>query len=239
MADLTASVEEAYDDQLEDTPTELVVKVGNGATDEALTISLSGTDLVIDVLDEWGSGSFDVPIPLLAAGDYTLDVEGTTSTATTLDFTVLADGLDDGSGVVEDDIPTAPAFTVQRWQFIDTTVGETASYVMEANPDKWTTPWQPSRLEHGATTAPDGNLLAWEGGQSAWRFSFSGVLLTQAAYEALQFWSELRRRFWLVDHRGVARLVTFEHFDARARTSPNKPWVHDYTVNVIQFYAEE
>lgn len=236
MADLSASIDDDEPSELEITPASLPVKVGNGEADEAVTFTLAGVDLLVDALDEYGKGVFDVPIPALAAGSYTLTISGATSDPDTLDFTVLADSLDDGSGVTEDDVPVVPTFTpVARWQFIDTTTGDPHSYTVPANPEKWTNPWRPTAITHRVTTAPDGNALSWQGGDRAWRFEFSGVLTTQAHYEALEFWCNLRRRFWLIDHRGIARLVTFEHFDAQARTVPNNPWVHDYSVKVIHF----
>ena len=64
---------------------------------------------------------------------------------------------------------------------------------------------------------------------------FTGFCETQAEYEQLVFWSELRPRFWLIDHRNRAWLVTFEHFDATHRIVPSMPWAHDYTVKALVF----
>lgn len=235
---ITASVE-TFDDELEGTPYVLEVTIGNGDVDELVTASLSGTDLETTTLDEYGTSTFDVPIPELIPGSYTLTLTAATNGSDTIAFTVAGDPLD--TTVNEDDDLTAPTYTpdpVNRWQLIDSTTGDGHTYTFPKNPEKWTTPWKPQFLTHAATTAPDGEILAWQGGERAWRFQFSGIITTQAEYEALEFWSNLRRRFWLIDHRNVTRYVTFEHFDARARVVPNNPWVHDYTVSVIHFLRQ-
>jgi hypothetical protein len=64
---------------------------------------------------------------------------------------------------------------------------------------------------------------------------FTGTITTQAEYEALTFWSELHRRFWLIDHRNRAWLMTIEQFDAQAQVKPGYPWLHKYTVKTLIF----
>lgn len=229
-----------FDNALVDTPAIIETSIGNGIANETVTITRVGdaTVLVTVDLDENGSATVDVPIPALAAGSYTLQYSGSAGDSTTLAFTVERGAL---STTNEDsDALTVPSFTptptaVHHWQFIDNTIGDPHSYTMPKNPSKWTNPWKPQSLTHAATVAPDGQLLAWQAGDRAWTFQFSGVLTTQQEYEALQFWCDLRRRFWLIDHRDVARYVTFTHFDAQARIVPGNPWVHDYTVSVIHF----
>lgn len=241
--DLVLSMAEDEDSLLVDTPANLLVNVGNGVGSEAVTFTIvtatetwPGVDTI--TLDEYGSAQLAVAIPALLTGSYTLQAIGTVSTTAELDFGVTNDPLDDTGGTNADN-PAAPTFDLgtTAWQLVDTTVGGD-TYVFARNPARWTNPLKPHSIEYDVTTAPDGNVLAWEAGERPWTFEFSGYIDTQAEYEALAFWAGLRRRFWLVDHRHRLHYVTFEHFDAQARVVPNKPWAHDYTMRAVHFYRQ-
>lgn len=243
MSDLVLSMAEDEDPVLVDTPNTLRVSVGNGDPDEEIIFSAYdgvGVWAAIDeeTLDEYGSIEMSVEIPALLAGTYTLRVAGDTSTDE-FEFTVTRDPMDETSDVDANDHPEPPTFDLETtaWQLVDTTPGG-ESYILPRNPDRWTNPLKPNRLEHDVTTAPDGAILAWQGGDRPWPFEFSGYIDTKAEYDALEFWANLRRRFWLVDHRHRLHYVTFEHFDATARIVPNKPWAHDYTMKAVHFYRQ-
>ena len=235
------------DDELDNTPANVLAYVGNGDDEETISFSITGPGgtfpgLISEDLDEDdGTIAISVPLPELTAGTYVLTVTGTVSGSTTAALVILDEALDDTEDPDDNAEPDVPVFTPDvshRWQFIDTTVGEEDTYTLPRNPARWTNPNRPNFLEHDVTSAPDGAVLAWEGAERSWTFEFSGYLDTQAEYEAFQYWTDLRRRFWLVDHRDKIHYVTFEHFDARARIVPNKPWAHDYTVRAIHFYRD-
>jgi hypothetical protein len=246
MGQLSLTFDAGADRTFEDTPAYVVASVGNGDENEVIAFDLSGTagswvDIYTETLDSWGALPVSVPIPSVPAGTYTLTVRGTTSTSDTLTFVVSNDPLDDAEDEDESNEPVYPVWTenLHRWRLIDTSLSNNVGgWEFVKNPSRWTNPNQPSFLEHDVTTAPDGNILSWEGAQRSWTFEFSGYIDSQVEYEALEFWSNLRRRFWLIDHRDVARYVTFEHFDARARIVPGKPWAHDYTVKAVHFYRK-
>lgn len=226
------------------TPSLLSVNLGNGEADEVITFAVTdGTTTWANIdsvtLDEYGTSWVDVLIPGLVAGSYTLSAAGTITPAATLAFTVTGDLLNDVDDGDTADLPTPPTVdtAVTHWRLVDSISGE--SYTFVRNPKSWTNPLRPTYLEHEVTTAPDGQVLAWQGGDRAWPFSFSGYLETQAEYDALEYWASLRRRFWLVDHRHRVHYVTFEKFDAVARLVPGKPWAHDYTVAAIHFYRQD
>jgi hypothetical protein len=230
------------------TPYDVDVEVGNGDVDEAVTFNLYDSttgewlDLLSTETDEYGYVACAVPLPTVAAGDYELEVAGTTSTTSArLPFTIVRDALDETDDPDDEALPDLPATYGDpgTWRLVDLTPTAPRTYQLTRNPSRWTNPERPSFLEHEVTTAPDGNVLAWQGPDRSWTFEFSGYLDTQAEYEELEFWAGLRRRFWLIDHRERARFVTFEHFDARARIVPNVPWAHDYTIRVVHFYRSD
>lgn len=243
MSDLIVSIT-VEDAEVLNTPAYLDVRVGDGEADEIVSFDLYGDagvwiGLATATLDAYGGVLTSIPLPAVPTGLYVMQVIGSVSTTGYAEFTVLEPPLDDD---VDDEasVPDLPEATDDHhWRFVDTTVGSTYEYTMTRNPQKWTNPSKPLFLEHDVTTAPDGNILAWQGADRSWTFEFSGYIDTQAEYEALEFWAGLRRRFWLIDHRNRARYVTFEQFDARPRIVPNKPWAHDYTMRVVHFYRQD
>lgn len=251
---LSLELDDDNDSDVVRTPAGLDVVVGNGGNEEVVTFAISdGTttwgSLLVDGLDEYGTGDFTVPLPAVPAGAYTMSVTGPSSLAGSLDFTILNDPLSDTpdpGDTAEPVVPTVPDGLwpeepgIVHWRLFDTSTNSPAApYTFPRNPKAWTNPLKPNFLEHDVTSAPDGNVLAWQGADRSWTFEFSGYLDTQAEYEALEFWTNLRRRFWLIDHRNRVHYVTFEHFDAKARIVPNKPWAHDYTVKVVHFYRQD
>lgn len=244
---LTLTLDDGFPELL-DTPAYLDVLVGNGESNEVVDFALIGgsTTTALDqpiTLTEFGSSTASVLIPALNQGVYALRALGATSSdSTDLTFLVLVDSL---SELVDGDdtaaVPTPPVVSTGSgsWRLVDTTTGEERYWQFIRNPARWTNPLQPKFLEHAVTTAPDGNVLAWEAADRAWQFEFTGYLDTQAEYVELQYWAELRRRFWLVDHRDRVHFVTFEFFDARPRIVPTKPWAHDYTIRAIHFFSQD
>lgn len=232
-----------FDSDLDSTPESVSATIGNGLPYETITFDLVGpatasvtrTAIATATLDDTGATIVDVALPGVPAGTYTLRVHGTSSTLAYAPIIVREDALSEDPEPDNEPVPPVVPVTV-HWQLVDTTPGQERHYVFTHNPAKWTNPDKPLYLEHKPTTAPDGNLLAWQGADRSWTFEFSGTTLDQAEYQELQFWASLRRRFWLIDHRGQARYVTFAQFDTKARTVPNRPWVHDYTMRVVHFF---
>lgn len=228
--------------EIVETPGALAAGISNGRTLDDISFSLIGPTTIDDfqtaTLNE--AGSLDlvaVNLPALIAGDYLLRVEGVVSGSEDVEFTVLEDGLQPGN---EPKPPPTPPVTVAttRWRFIDMR-DPSLNYTMERNPRSWTNVHPPTEFTHENTTAPDGQMLTWQAGERPWRMEFSGYIDSELQYAHLAFWASLRRRFWLIDHRNRAWLVTFEHFDAQARIVPNRPWAHDYTMKTLIFMQGE
>lgn len=227
---------------LDDTPAALVLSVSNGAPGELVDFVLSGNGLTPSILaqstlDDAGVTSRSVPIPKLERGTYVLAAEGDASGTDTVTFTVQRAPLNstEEDGLEEDDwaLPVPPTGGGQ-WEFIDR-YNPALRWVFHNNPQEWSSPEPPNYFSHDAGTAPNAQIITWQAARRPYPMDFSGYIDTQAEYEELRFWSEQRRRFWLVDHRGRIWSVTCEHFDARARIVPNKPWAHDYTMRVVIF----
>lgn len=220
--------------ELGSTPGSIIATITNGAPGDTFTVKIGSTTLLSGVLDEAGVAfEISVPVPAVGAGTYPLvfTTGGGRSAMTSL--VVLADALVTSSSTTKP-APTPPTTTLtQRWRlfYLDGTLG----YTFTRNPKSWTNVHPPNDFTHDNTTAPDGQILTWQAAARPWRMEFVGFVDSQAEYEAFVFWSELRRRFWLVDHRNRKWLVTFEQFDAQALIKPNRPWAHDYTMKTLVF----
>lgn len=123
------------------------------------------------------------------------------------------------------------------------TAGDSASILMPGfwqfinNPTKWTSPGNTKTITHVSTPPIGGQILAWESGTKPEAYEFSGTILTQDEYVELKSWSDRPNRFWLIDHRNKARLVSFTNFDHQPANIANSPWAGPYTMHLLQFTA--
>lgn len=230
----------AFEDaEVQQTPAGLLVHLSNGAPNELVTISLVGPTVITGFattrLDDFGNhADYMVDLPAVPAGQYYLRVEGAISGGDDSPFEILNDALDWGDDTPKPvDTPpvTDPA---QHWRFYDLRDPD-VTWTFVRNPSSWSNVFPPNDFTHAKTTAPDGQPLTWEAAQRPWRMEFKGFIETEQEYDQLAFWSQLRRRFWLIDHRNRAWLLTIEQFDAQALIKPRMPWAHDYTVRALIF----
>lgn len=220
-----------------ETPGAISVNIANGYPGDTVVFSVVGPTTVLDFQTAtltWAGILEDYPImlPALQPGNYVLHCEAVGSGAEDVSFHVLNEPLTFDNLDLTD--PEPPAVTVQRWTFYDVRDAD-QNWTLQRNPKAWTNMHPPNDFTHENTTAPDGQILTWQAGSRPWRMEFNGYIDNQAEYERFVFWSDQRRRLWLIDHRNRAWLVTLEHFDAQARIEPNKPWSHDYTVRALIF----
>lgn len=221
-----------------DTPGPMQLSLSNGTPNDTVTFSVTGPTAASDFdtvkLDEFGSGTeATVVLPPLQQGDYVLHAETSGGAGTDVDFTVLEDSLDFDIHVVID--PDPPDLDpVVRWTFYDPrNPGDT--WTLQRNPASWSNMLPPNTFTEDVTVAPDGQPLTWEAGSRPWRMEFTGWIDDEDEYNRFVFWSQLRRRLWLIDHRNRAWLLTIEDLDAQAQIKPNLPWAHNYTVKTVIF----
>jgi len=212
------------------------VSVSNGVPGAAVTFASELMTIPGGVLDDTGSLiSFPVSVPdPLTAGAHLLTVSSPGRDDVVGTYQVIEAPYTDPLAQPDDSDPVAvaPVDGVRKWVLQDPApAGE--EYVFEINPDSATSPWPENVFTTEVTTAPDGQTLTWEGAQRAVQWQFRGKLLTQTQHDALQRFSELNRRVWLIDNRNRAWVVSIEDFDATPRRVPDNPWVHDYVVTAI------
>lgn len=182
--------------------------------------------------DSTGSlAGFNLPISIeLPAGPYTVSVF--TDDGSVGDDTVIIQRSPDvrPDPPMPDTLPANPN-NPGRWTVIDPASGET--WVFPYSPSSITTPHAPKVYDFETTTAPNGQVLTWEGAADPVPWELTGYLDTQAFYEALEGYVDTNRRFIIVDHRDRGWVVLFEGFDPSYRKSVGNDWSFDYTLQVL------
>jgi hypothetical protein len=245
---LTAPVTE-----IEQTPVGMRASVTNGTPDAPVRFTIDEAPTAVLLTDELDSTGVLVdallPLPELEAGTYTLRVtegEGDpvawTGQSGTITFEVDEDPRPYPTLAPADEPPlTVPDAPVQRWVVQDVTAG--TSYTFPANPAEMTPPHAPRELTVRTTTlagytddtgyTQTGRPLTWEGAAKPHQWEWRGFTSNEAFLTKLTDFAASNRRWYLVDHRKRAWVVSFEHLDARPQIKPNLPWAHEYTMRCL------
>lgn len=120
---------------------------------------------------------------------------------------------------------------VVKWQFYDPSLAET--YVFAINPNEDGTPGYKKNFSYRATSAPNGNVVMFEGRADPRRGQFSGVLLDEAQLNALTLWYEKRSQITVTDDLGRTFSIVVESFEPKRRWSVSHPWRHDYSMSYV------
>lgn len=226
---------------LQQTPANVLVSVVNAEPGEDVTFELIGYGVLLtQAADDSGIiQSASIPLPELAAGTYSLRSTGVTSGRfddDSVQVTLSSDAAPTGPTA---DIPVVPVVQVgvRKWVVQDPTTA--ISYTFPINPTRMAAPHAPRFVEIEQTTAPDGTTHIWEGAGRAHTWSFEGFCNTQAFYEALQDYTALQNRLYLIDHRNRAWVVSFESFDPTMKKNGSNYWTCDYTVSALIFSGPE
>jgi hypothetical protein len=107
------------------------------------------------------------------------------------------------------------------------------TFTFPHNPTEMTSPFSRRVLNPEFTAAPDGQPIIFEGEPVATEWGATGVVFTQAHYEALEAWHVLNRRFYAIDHHERAWLVTLEDVSWSAKRDPSRPWAHGYSLKFL------
>lgn len=239
-------------------PGSLVVKVANGVPGHTVTLSVAGNSLpdTTAVLDESGAApGVNVRVAVASSGSHTLIVSDNTlspSLAGPLKAPLTAGplGLDPGVSLpfAVTSVATPGSFVVptypppaavqnttgvRKWVFQDPSSSDV--YHFTFNPNQMTSPFGSKNIQWTATTAIDGQKLAFEGQQAPVQWQFQGFIRSPAEYDAFVHWQSKRNRIWITDHFGRAWLGYITQFDVVPHRSYGVAWSHDYTMHVLLF----
>jgi hypothetical protein len=218
-------------------PGSVVVFALNGTEGGPVTVTV-GSSTITTTFDSQGLlNGMSIPVRAASPGTYTLTATDTTTSATaTQAITVSAidtPGSVGGGTVTAPPANVQPGTGVKKWVFQDPATSDV--YHFAINPNTMNSPYGPKKIEFAATTAIDGQKLAFEGQSPPVEWQFSGTLLAQAQYDAFVTWSQKRNRIWVTDHYGRAWLCYITNFQPTAKRSHQFPWAHDWEMTVLIF----
>jgi hypothetical protein len=223
------------EDTIYDTPSWLKVSVLSASADGDVEFRINGVLVHTATADETGSiATLSIPVDeTVTPGTHTvvaLDVDTGQEDSET--FTVQSLTVEPGSDP-EPGGPATPATgAVIRWVFELPDPGG-MTFQFPHNPTEMTSPFSQRVLNPEHTTSPDGQPIIFEGEPVATEWSATGVVFTQAHYDALEQWHALNRRFFAIDHHERAWWVTLEAVDWTPMRDPSRPWAHRYTLKFL------
>lgn len=225
-------------------PGSVTVFVANGTPAGGVTFTLNGSSIFTDSFDDQGAlNGLTLPVVVAAPGVYPLVAgDNATGLTATINITVVAMGTATSIGVPLESPPPAVQNTVglvKRWVFQDVHATPDEVYHFPHNPERMTPPFGKKRLAYAATTAVNGQKIAFEGNAPPAEWKFTGTTLTQAHYDALTRWFNKKVRIWITDHYGRAWLCYLSEFSATPRRTVNYPYRHDYEMTAIVFQGPE
>lgn len=238
---------DVFDKQLEQAPTSLLVSVSNAVPLKYVDFLIDGHLVYREQPSEDGVIQL-VSIPVDAEygrrGEHLLTAVQSTNSASEV-FTLRFDpNILPNTDQVPDTEPVEIPESihpsgVRRWVLQDMLPGGLGSWVMPLNPSEMDNPTFERQLTTAHTTAVNGRLHVMEGGVQPQEWSFKGYCPTQEQAEKLRAFADLRRRFYIWDHRGRCWIVAVTSAEIVPRLRQNtiygdlSDWVHDYTINAV------
>lgn len=117
-----------------------------------------------------------------------------------------------------------------RWTFYDPVLS--TSYTVPFNPNKMSTPYQKRETSAFGVSPIDGWSRARRAPDTPMEWTFSGVTVDQAHYDALLALTQKTYPLTLVDHFGRVFTVRLLSFDTQPKnTRADMGWRHEYTVH--------
>lgn len=115
---------------------------------------------------------------------------------------------------------------VTRWTFDDEVDDE--SYTFAVNPREVNSPGVEKSILYTATAAPDGKVVLAQGRPVPTVITASGVLHTEAEYNAFVTWANKQHQVKLTDDIDREMWVYITKFAAQRIRSAIIPWKHSY-----------
>lgn len=235
------------DEVVEQAPTTLTATLTGGVADTEVQFAIDGTQVRTAATDSGGGlAAITIPVPeTVLAGSHTLTATQTGAVSGSATFTVQLAPAAPEPAPVPDVAPVVVPSAGVRWVLQDPAPGGLGSYVLPANPESMTSP-HPQRQVIGVhTAAGEGQFHLYESGPAPVEWQFSGYCPTQEMYDQLLAYGDLRRRFYVIDHRNRVWAVTFLNVELVPRlrqvglAGVPTDWGHDYTVRALVYNGVE
>lgn len=226
---------------LDTTPGSLNASIVGADPNETVSFSLpDGTFIASYTADDTGVlSNVSLDIPELAAGQYNITATALTSGRTDVQVMTItnAPGAHPTLPAPDTVISTIPAASVNKWVFVNPPTGET--YTLPINPNRMTSPHAPRNVFSEATTAPDGQMIMWEGARRCQPWTIEGFILDQAHYEKMEQFLALNNRIIIVDHRLRAWICSIESFEPQKIGYETNPYWAKYSLTAFIYGGGE
>lgn len=120
---------------------------------------------------------------------------------------------------------------VVKWTFTDPT--DSSVYTFAINPNDGGSPQYKKRVVQVNTTAPNGNVVVYEGADEPLSGSFSGVILDLTQYQAMVTWFSKRYPIMVEDDLGREQTIYITEFTPKRERARSHPYKHSYTVSYV------
>lgn len=223
-------------------PTPITVVVSEADPDTEVVFFIDGTQVYSATADSdgyLGPLSINVPEELGAAGDHQVSAAQMGAIGATVTFTVQRDPTLAPSALGPDaqavEVPEAMVNGVRKWVLQDLLPGGLGSWVMPTSPEQMGSPYFERTLTAKTTTA--GRHHVSEGAQVPVEWTFSGFAPSMEVHDQLLAYGELKRRFYVIDHRNRAFKVAPVGVELVPQLRKNYNGVevdgHQYTMTVL------
>lgn len=218
---------------LERAPSTLTVNLTGADYWTAVTFKIDGATVwtaETDFEGEFADFTIDIPGDL-AAGTHTLSATTTPNGTVTADFTLAYDPLPLPADSLDADAVAVPG-SEGSWVLQDLMPGGLGSWIMPYNPSTMTHPHFEREVQVRHTTSPsDGQFLASEGRFVGRPWRISGTYLDEEYYNQLVRYATIRRRFYIIDHRGRAWKVGVVALRTEPRRVPD--WMGSWSMDLV------
>lgn len=119
-----------------------------------------------------------------------------------------------------------------QWTLTDNSTGTPVVLTFFWNPNKFDPPGRSTNITSDLTTAPNGQVIVFQGRDKLRTTTFEGAVGNQAFYEELNEWKDKHYPLTLTDDQGNAWTVLFQEWKW-TRVKRRNAWRFDYTAQVI------
>lgn len=148
--------------------------------------------------------SIDLPADF-HADSYTLDLDTVNNGSSYDEYQILADPIAYPIDATGDEPPQLIPDSAERWVFQDLHPSGIGSWVLPVNPGTMTNPHFERNVNVRHSTSPyGGQVLVGEGAFTGKAWRLSGYCPDKEYYDQLELYANLRRRLYVIDHRGRA-----------------------------------
>lgn len=126
---------------------------------------------------------------------------------------------------------------VIRWTLTDPT--DDSVYTFHLNPESGGSPQYKKQIESQTTTAPDGNVLLYEGAKPPKTGSVTGTILSLAHYQAMVTWWEKSNPVVMTDDLGRTQTIYIVDFLPERKRSTSHRYLHPFTINYVVLATDD